>query len=211
VSAKPPVTDLRVVGPFAENAYLLACARTREAVLIDPGDEPERIQEMIRAHDVHVLAILATHGHLDHVGAAAPLCAALGVPFRMHAADRFLLDALVAQAQAFGLDPPEPPQIDQPLEDGDVIAVGDLSVRVLHTPGHSPGGVSLVAGRVLFPGDALFFGSIGRTDLPGGDHQTLMASIRGRLLSLGDGMRVLPGHGPETTLGFEREHNPFLL
>ena len=203
--------DVRVVGPFEENAYLLACARTREAVLIDPGDEAQEILEMVRAHGAHVLAILNTHGHLDHVCAAAELRSALAAPFRLHAADRFLLDALPAQAEMFGLILAEAPEVDQPLEDGETIAVGDLRVRVMHTPGHSPGGVSFLAGDALFSGDTLFFGSIGRTDLPGGDDRVLISSIRNRLLPLGDDVRVFPGHGPETTLGSERLHNPFLL
>jgi len=208
--AEPPLIDVRVVGPFAANSYLLACPRTRDAVLIDPGDEAESLIEMANGNTVHVLAILATHGHIDHVGAAAETARRLGVPFRMHPADCFLVEALPQQALAFGLEPMSVPEMGEPLADRDIIAVGDLRVRVLHTPGHTPGGVSFHVGGIVFSGDALFNGSIGRTDLPGGETETLMASIRDRLLALDDDVRVYPGHGPETTIGFERRHNPFL-
>jgi len=201
------------VGPFAENSYFLFDPESREAVAIDPGDEADRLLEIVRRERLDVRAILNTHCHIDHVGAVSALKAATGAPFHIHAADRFLLDGLSAQAALFGLRPPAIPEIDGYLVEGQTfeLAGGRIAIRILETPGHSPGSVTFHAGDSLFSGDVLFQSSIGRTDLPGGDYETLLRSIRERLLRYPDATRVWPGHGPPTTIGRERETNPFLV
>lgn len=199
-----------VNGPFQENCYLAVDTETGRGALIDPGSEPERILRTARFSEVEVEVVLGTHGHIDHAGAVAPVVAATGAPFALHPADQFLLDGLPDQAGLFGLPPIEAPVIDRALADGDAVRIGGHEGRVLHTPGHTPGGVCFLFDGVVIVGDTLFAGSIGRSDLPGGSHEQLVESIRERLLPLGDRVRVLPGHGPATTLGDERRHNPFL-
>jgi glyoxylase-like metal-dependent hydrolase (beta-lactamase superfamily II) len=201
------------VGPFAENSYFLFDPESRAAVAFDPGDEPDRLLDVIRREGLDVRAILNTHCHLDHVGAVSALKEATGAPFYIHPADRFLLDAVPVQAQYFGLPPPPVPDVDGLLAGGQVfeLAGGNISIRVIETPGHSPGSVTFHAGDILFAGDVLFQSSIGRTDLPGGDHETLLRSIRERLLVFPDSTIVYPGHGPPTTIGRERATNPFLV
>ena len=201
------------VGIFAENSYFLFDPESREAVAIDPGDEADRLLEIVRREGLDVRAILNTHCHIDHVGAVSALKDATGAPFHIHAADRFLLDGLPAQAALFGIRPPEIPEIDGYLVDGQTFefAGGRISIRVLETPGHSPGSVTFDVGDSLFAGDVLFQSSIGRTDLPGGDFETLLRSIRERLFTFPDATQVYPGHGPPTTIGRERETNPFLI
>jgi hydroxyacylglutathione hydrolase len=203
---------VETVGPFAENSYFLVDEPSREAVAVDPGDEPERLLEIVKRHDLRVKWILNTHGHLDHVGAVAALQEATGAPFRIHEADLFLVEAIPEQAALFGLSPPPIPRVDGHLKEGDVFTVGNgaLRIEVLETPGHSPGSVTLRAGHDLIVGDALFAGSIGRTDLPGGDTETLLRSIREKLLGFPDDTRVHPGHMGSTTIGRERRTNPFL-
>ncbi|MBK8481974.1 MAG: MBL fold metallo-hydrolase [Proteobacteria bacterium] len=199
-------------GPFVENCYLVACAATRTALIIDPGDEPERIAERVRALGFQVQRIVATHAHIDHVGAVAALKRALGVPFTIHAAERTWLDQLALQATVFRLPAPEIPLVDEELVPGAALTFGEQQVQVLATPGHTPGGCSLhlASAGVVFVGDTLFAGSIGRTDLPGGDLPTLMRSLRQALLTLDDETVVFSGHGPTTTIGAERLHNPFI-
>ncbi|MBI1848756.1 MAG: MBL fold metallo-hydrolase [Planctomycetes bacterium] len=203
---------VETVGPFSENSYFLVDEETREAVAVDPGDEAPRLLAVVRRHDLTVRWILNTHGHLDHVGAVAELKEATRAPFHIHKADLFLVEAIPEQAALFGLRPPPIPRIDGYLEEGDVFTFGKGPVRieVIETPGHTPGGVTFRVGDDLFVGDALFAGSIGRTDLPGGDTETLLRSIRERLLAFPDGARVYSGHGPATTIGRERRTNPFL-
>lgn len=199
-------------GPFMENCFIAADESTREALLIDPGDEEELIVERIRELDLNVREIVNTHGHVDHAGAVAPLKRLLGVPFAIHAAERQWLQHMPQQAQMFGLPPREVPEVDRELSPGETIDLGDLTCRVLHTPGHSAGGCCLhfAEQRVVFVGDTLFAGSIGRTDLPGGSLDTLLTSIREHLLSLDDDVWAYSGHGPVTTIGAERKSNPFL-
>lgn len=200
------------VGPFAENSYFVIDSASRETVAIDPGDEAPSLLKIVRDRDLAVRFILNTHGHIDHVCAVAELKRATGAPFHIHARDRFFLDALPAQAAHFGLPPPEVPEVDGYLAEGQVFHLGPRSVpfRVVETPGHSPGSVTLEVKGLLFVGDALFQGSIGRTDLPGGDYDVLLRSLRERLLSYPDPSKVFPGHGPPTTIGRERKTNPFL-
>jgi len=208
--------DLRIlvetVGPFAENAYFLVDPDSGDAAAIDPGDEPERLLEVVRAEGLNVRWILGTHCHIDHVGAVAALKEATGAPYHIHPADRFLLDGVPQQAALFGLTPPPVPDVDGYLEEGTLFHLGPrrIPIRTVETPGHSPGSVSFLAGDAVFSGDALFQGGIGRTDLPGGSMPTLLQSIREKLLVLPDSTRVYPGHGAATTMGLERRTNPFL-
>ena len=204
------IVRARAVGPFAMNCTLVVCERTREAIVVDPGDEPEVIEKMIERDGARVKALVGTHGHMDHVSAAEPLRKRLGVPFHLHKADLSWIEMLPRQAMMFGVDVPEVPTVDGFLEDGQTIEVGDLRFEVRHTPGHTEGGVTLVGEGVAIVGDCVFLGSIGRTDLPGGNHETLMRSIKTRILDLPDETVIHCGHGPRTTVGAERSGNPFL-
>ena len=197
------------VSPFSENTFFVFEEETKAAVIIDPGDEAERLIAVIEEHGLVVERILLTHGHIDHVGAVAAMRRHTGVEVWMHPADEFLLDGLAAQAALFGLRPPEQPIIDHPLAEGDVFSFAGREIRVLETPGHSPGSVTFDIDGLLISGDVLFAGSIGRTDLPGGDHELLMRSIQERLFVYSDKTAVYPGHGPNTTIGREKRQNPF--
>ncbi len=211
------ILETRAVEPFFKNGYLAACEETREAVLIDPGDEVDDLLALVRAHRLDVTAILLTHAHVDHVSGVARAARALGAPVCLHRDDQFLYDAAVQHGTMFGLRIEAPPPVDRYYEPHDRLTFGRYEVRVHHTPGHCPGGVCLQVGRAgeagtdLFVGDTLFAGSIGRTDLPGGDYGTLMRSITGVLFPLGDDCIVHSGHGPDTTIGRERQTNPFVL
>lgn len=209
MSADPVVVRL-VVGPLAANCYLLACPTRRAAIVIDPGDDAEVILSRIRQEGWTTVAIVDTHGHFDHVGANGAVVRATGAPLLIHGDDAPLLPEAAVQAASFGLQVPPSPPPTRHLTDGDSIEVGDLVVTVIHTPGHSPGGICLSCPPLLFTGDTLFAGSVGRTDLPGGDHRTLISSITKRLLPLADDTLVLPGHGPTSTMGEERTENPFI-
>jgi glyoxylase-like metal-dependent hydrolase (beta-lactamase superfamily II) len=213
------IIESQAVGPFFKNGFVVACPATKEGVLIDPGDEVEALLDYARGAGIALTQILLTHAHIDHISGVAAARRALNVPIRLHAADLFLYDRADDQAKMFGLAPSEPlPPVDRFYQSGEVIPFGACEVRPHHTPGHCPGGVCLQIGdaaegdgaRDLFVGDTLFAGSIGRTDLPGGDHATLLESIRSVLFRFGDLARVYPGHGPFTTIGRERHTNPFL-
>jgi hydroxyacylglutathione hydrolase len=201
-----------VVGPFAENTWLIADEETGEAAVLDPGGETERVLGMTAPDGFRVTQVLATHGHVDHIYGVEEVRARTGAPFAIHAGDLPFVRALPGQAAGLGFGPTRSPEVARLLEDGDAVRVGGREGKVLHTPGHSPGSVSLwfPADRILFTGDTLFAGSVGRTDLPGGDTATLVRSIRERLFPLGDDVRFHPGHGPSGTLGAERRANPFV-
>ena len=202
------------LGAFATNAYLLADTNTRNALLIDPVDSPERILAAAAEAGWRIQLMVATHAHLDHVLAAAALKQALQIPFLAHNAAPPLLQEVPLQGLYFGLgELPAPPAPDQLLDDADIISLDSIELRCLYTPGHAPAHISLLMEEagILFSGDTLFAGSIGRTDLPGGDHALLMRSIMDRLMTLDDSVRVLPGHMGETSIGHERRTNPFLL
>lgn len=201
------------VTPYQQNCTLFWCDQTADAALVDPGGDLERLLNLIDKSGVSLTKILLTHGHLDHVGAAGPLAARLGVPILgPHPDDEFLLRALPGQCATFGFPPIEPFSPNQWLEMGDKIALGESEFEVLHCPGHTPGHVIFysAADRLAQVGDVIFQGSIGRTDFPRGNHRDLIASIRNHLFPLGDDLRFIPGHGPMSTIGDERRGNPFV-
>jgi hydroxyacylglutathione hydrolase len=200
------------VTPFQQNCTLLWCEATRKAAVIDPGGDLDRIRGAVAQNGVTVEKIILTHGHIDHAGGAAELKEALGVAIEgPHEADRFLLDRLEETGRGYGI-PARSVTPDRWLQEGDTVGIGDLTLDVLHCPGHSPGSVVLVstAERFAIVGDVLFQGSVGRTDLPGGDGKALIRSIKDKLLPLGDDIAFICGHGPTSTLGQERRTNPFL-
>jgi glyoxylase-like metal-dependent hydrolase (beta-lactamase superfamily II) len=199
------------VGPIAENAYLAACDRTGEAVLVDPGAEIARVLALREPGGFTVRRIFLTHGHPDHVGAAAAARAATGAIVTVHAADAAWIRHFGESAGMLGLDAAAVPSVDGHHEHGETFRVGDEEARVIHTPGHTAGGSCLFfpAAKVVFTGDTLMAGTVGRTDLPGGDLDALIPSIRDRLFTLGDDVRFYPGHGPSGLLGEERRTNPF--
>jgi len=196
-------------GAFAENCYLVADPAAGDAAIVDPGEEVPLFRARLDHEGWTLRAIWLTHAHVDHVAGVAGLRDA-GVPVYLHPADRTLYDGFPGQAALFGLRAAAPPPPDRDLVDGATVSVGSCSFRVVHTPGHSPGGVSLVGQGIAFVGDALFAGSIGRTDLPGGDLKTLLASIHEKLFALPDDTVVYSGHGPATTIGAEKKDNPFV-
>ncbi len=199
-----------VVGPLGVNCYILGDDATREAFVIDPGGNARDILNALERHQLKVSAIVNTHAHFDHVVALDEIRAATGAPFMIHADEADMLAKAPASAALFGLGIPLQKPADRLLRDGDELSAGKISLKVLHTPGHTPGGICLLNGKNLFAGDTLFQGSIGRADLPGGDYGTLMRSIRDKLLPLPDDTVVYPGHGPSTTLREEKTLNPFL-
>ena len=201
-----------VTGPFQQNSYLLIDDATREAVLVDPGDDADDIAAMVAREGAVVRAIYATHAHIDHVGAVADLQERYGVPTFVPAADREWLEALPMQARMFRLGERRVPRVDAELADGQAIAFGHVRGTTIATPGHTAGGTCLwfPDDRVLVTGDTLFVGSVGRTDLPGGDFETLARSIRERLFVLPDDATFYAGHGDPGRLGEERLHNPFV-
>jgi glyoxylase-like metal-dependent hydrolase (beta-lactamase superfamily II) len=202
------------VGPLGCNCSIVVDPASKAAVLIDPGGDFPRIRARLEKLGAKVAAIVHTHTHIDHVGATAEAQAFSGAPARIHEADRFLYQMLPVQAALLGMGVPRSCEVEGDLVDDGVVPAGDLSLAVMHTPGHTPGSVSFVVagpeGTVAFTGDTLFRGGIGRTDLWGGDSALIYRSLKGRLLSLADDVRVVPGHGPASTIGLERRTNPFL-
>lgn len=200
------------VTPFAQNCTLLWCEASQRAAVIDPGGDLDRVHAAIKQAGVTVEKVLITHGHIDHAGGAAELKEGLGVPAEgPHRADQYLLDHLTETGRAYEMAS-RPLVPDRWLEEGDRVSVGELTFDVLHCPGHSPGSVVFVSAEQRFAivGDVLFQGSVGRTDLPGGDHAALIRSIKQKLLPLGDDVTFICGHGPASTIGQERATNPFL-
>ena len=215
------ILETRAVDPFFKNGYVLGCEATREAVVVDPGDEVDLLLERVAHHQLTATAILLTHAHLDHVTGVGRAKQALSVPVWLHEADNFLYERVVQQGMAFGFRVDPQPPVDHFYAPDQQLKFGEYEISVLHTPGHCPGGVALAVNgdprttgpterRTLIVCDTLFAGSIGRTDLPGGDMDTLLRSIRDVLFSFPDGTPVYSGHGDPTTIGQERRTNPFL-
>ncbi|MBI1941174.1 MAG: MBL fold metallo-hydrolase [Acidobacteria bacterium] len=207
------IHEILPVGMLACNCSILGDEATGEAIVIDPGDDIERVQEILARHNLTPKIIVATHAHIDHVGGIAKLQKATGAAVLMHREDLPLYQNLAMQAEWLGVKPPGVVEVDRFLKEGDAVRCGSLALEVLHTPGHSPGSLSLhMPGerRRIFSGDTLFQGSIGRTDLWGGSFDRILRSIHETLLRFPDETPVYPGHGPATTIGDERELNPFL-
>ena len=198
------------VGPIMANCFIVGCQETMQAAIIDPGDEAEKILQSVADSNLEVKTIINTHGHFDHVSANKGIHAATNAPILIHALDAPMLEHISASAANWGLSAENSPVPDRTLNDGDTIVFGNITLSVLHTPGHTPGGISLFTEGHVFVGDTLFAGSIGRTDFPGGDFTTLKSSIQDKLFTLEDDVRVYTGHGPETTIGHEKQHNPFV-
>ena len=201
-----------VVGPLDVNCYLVWDKSSRDAVLIDPGGDASEIEKEVRKEGLRVRYIVNTHGHFDHVGGNAQLKDSLGAKVAIHKSDSELLENVAHQGSSFGFDSPASPPADIFLEDGTLLKAGDIILRVIYTPGHTEGGISVYikSEGIIFTGDSLFKDSIGRTDLPGGSFEKLADSIK-KILSLGDGVVVLSGHGPKTTVGEEKRGNPFVI
>jgi glyoxylase-like metal-dependent hydrolase (beta-lactamase superfamily II) len=206
------ILEMLTVGPFAENCYVIGDERTGVGAVVDPGDEAMRIALLVEQTNLEIDKILITHAHIDHVGAVNTLVQEYACPVYMHREAEPMLKALPNQAIMMGLRFGEVPKVDGYIEDDERVAVGGLELHALYTPGHAPGHLAFHVAEedVVISGDALFAGSIGRVDLPGGDMNVLLDSIQGKLLTLPDETRVLSGHGPETTIGQERAYNPFL-
>ena len=198
------------VGPFANNIYVVTEPVTRESAVLDVGFEPELVAELVRREGLRVRWLLATHAHYDHVAAMLPLQRLVGGAFALHPADLPLLRSVALQGSMFGLPPAAVPEVVLELAEGQYLPLGEESLEVIHTPGHAPGHVTFRHGDTLWSGDVLFAGSVGRTDLPGASWDVLERTIREKLFPLGDALEVLPGHGPATTIGAERRHNPFV-
>ena len=206
------IHEILRVGPLQCNCSIFGDEQSREALVVDPGDDIDQVLAIIRRHQLKVTAILITHAHIDHIGGAQKLKQATGAPVYMNANDMELKRMLGIQASWLGMPEPEQPEIDVPIKEGDRLIVGPAEFHVLHTPGHTQGSVSLwiPSEGKLVAGDTLFRGSIGRTDLPGGDGRQILRSIRDKLLPLPPETIVIPGHGDNTTIGRERQFNPFL-
>jgi glyoxylase-like metal-dependent hydrolase (beta-lactamase superfamily II) len=204
------IVETLIVSPFATNCFVVGCPETGEGAVIDPGDDAPSIVEAARSHDINVKKIFLTHGHTDHVSAASGVKEATGAEVFIHEKDVPLLREAGRMATSFGWDVGDIPEPDGFLVEGEPVTVGNLSFDVLHTPGHSPGGVCFVAPGIAFVGDTLFAGSIGRTDLPGGSFEMIIRMIKEKILTLPPDTQVLTGHGPATTVAQEAASNPFL-
>ena len=207
------IHEIFPVGPLQCNCSVIGDETSREAIVIDPGDNISRVLDTVARHGLKVTQILITHGHIDHVGGAMKLKRATGAPILINKNDRPQLQMLDMQAGWIGIAPPGEVTIDASLEDGDSIRAGALNATVLHTPGHTEGSTCIYfpTEKKLIAGDTLFAGSIGRTDLPGGDFEKIMQSLHQRVMALPEDVTVIPGHGPATTIGDEKESNPFLV
>jgi len=208
-SSKLQVESL-IVGPLFSNCYIIYDDLEKIGAVIDPGDNADNVLDVIKELDIKVIYILATHGHFDHVGAVAPIKKALNAEFLAHEDDFFFIEDGENAARRWGINIEPPPKPDRFIEDGDKIKIGKFELKVIHTPGHSPGGVCFLYDQMLFGGDTLFQGSIGRTDFRKGSFEDLKNSIRKRLYLLSDDTIVYTGHGPATTIGDEKKYNAFV-
>ena len=206
------ILNALVVGPFGSNCYVVGSEKSRRGLIVDPGAESKRILETVNDLRLTISLILVTHAHIDHIGALAHVKESTGAEFAIHEAEAKASLGMFSRMMSSmtGGSFSQPPEPDRLLKDGDIIDIDDLSFKVLHTPGHSPGGISLYGHGVLFSGDTLFNCGIGRTDFPGGSSEQIIDSIKNKLLTLPDETSVYPGHGPSTTIGEEKRGNPFL-
>jgi glyoxylase-like metal-dependent hydrolase (beta-lactamase superfamily II) len=205
------IFEHRVVGALQCNCYVVGDPVTKRAIVVDPGDDADGIASAVAHKQLTITAIVATHAHFDHVVAARRLRELTGAPFYLHAADLPILSWMQESGRLWlGVELPPPPDVDSFPDEGDRVVAGSVELEVVHTPGHSPGSISLVSEGALFSGDTLFAGSVGRTDLPGGDSRALTTAIRAKLFRLEGDLRVYPGHGPFTSLDEERRFNPFV-
>jgi glyoxylase-like metal-dependent hydrolase (beta-lactamase superfamily II) len=206
------IHEILPVGMLGCNCSILGDPATREAMVIDPGDDIDQIAAILDRHQLTVKMIVITHAHIDHIGGAQKLRALTGAPVYMNENDSFLADNLAMQAAWLGIETPQNPGIDTAAREGDMLRTGSIEAQVIHTPGHTPGSISLFlpAENKLIAGDTLFKGSIGRTDLPGGDFRTIMLSIRDKLYTLPENTIVIPGHGEPTDIATEKRSNPFV-
>ena len=201
-----------VVGPLAENCYILGCEETRQGIIVDPGADSERILGAVAASGLQIIHVINTHGHFDHIGANRQVLDATGASLLIHQADLPFLGKASDTARMYGLSTENSPPPDSHLEDGMVITFGSHEIRVLHTPGHTPGGCCLYLPKegLVITGDTLFADGIGRTDFPGSSYESIIASIKNKLFTLPDATAAYPGHGPSTTIGREKRHNPYV-
>jgi len=205
------IIEKRAVEPFHKNGFIVACASTRQAAYIDPGDEAGELSDWVASHDLTLSTILLTHGHMDHICGVGEVKNRWDIPVLLHKEDEFLYSSLKEQGLWFGLSYSAAPPADGYLKPGAPLALGDLNIGIHHTPGHSPGGLTFEVEEHLFCGDLIFAGGVGRSDLPGGSHELLIQTIREKILPFDDDKILHPGHGPETTVGHERRTNPFLI
>jgi len=199
-----------VIQPFMANCFIVGCEHTKKAAVIDPGGSTDKILLSLAESQLKLEYIINTHGHVDHASGNRKLKDATGADILIHSLDAPMLEHLSQSAAMFGISSENSPPPDRTLADNDTVTIGDITLKVIHTPGHSPGGISLYADGKLFVGDTLFQGSIGRTDLPGGDFGALISSVQNKLFPLGDEIQVYTGHGPETTIATEKKYNPFV-
>lgn len=202
--------EIIVVGPLETNCYVVYCQDSLECAVVDPGAEADRIFQLIARKSLKPALILNTHGHIDHIGANKDIKEKFNIPLYIHSADSPMLENVQQSEMAIFLGAMDSPSPDHLLNDGDKIKIGESFLRVIHTPGHSPGSVSFLGDGFLLSGDTLFFGGVGRTDLPGGSWEDMESSIKNKILTMPDEMIVLPGHGPFTTVGQEKRANPFI-
>ena len=203
------ILRMLVVGPIQANCYVLGCERTKEAAVIDPGGDVDKILMTLAKDKLRCVYIINTHGHFDHTGDNKRLKEVTGAKLVIHRADAPMILDQGSSGSLWGMEVEDSPPPDLYVEERDVITFGDISLQVIHTPGHSPGGISLLSNKMVFVGDTLFAGSIGRTDLPGGDYETLIRNVKEKIFPLGDDVVIYPGHGPKTTVGREKRSNPF--
>lgn len=203
------ILNMLMVGPLQANCYIVGCERTRQAAVIDPGGDVDQILTALARDQLRLVYIINTHGHVDHTAGNKRLKEVTGAQLVIHESDAPMIMNLASSGSMWGMKVENSPAPDLYVREGDTITIGDISLKVLHTPGHSPGGISLVTDKVVFVGDTLFAGSIGRTDFSGGDHESLIRGVRSKIFTLGDDVVVYPGHGPETTVGQEKRSNPF--
>jgi hydroxyacylglutathione hydrolase len=199
-----------VVGPLMSNCFICGCDKTKEAVVIDPGGDTDKILLLLADSNLKVKYIINTHGHFDHVSGNGQMKSATAADILIHPLDADMLGMLSSNAAIFGISVENSPPCDRTIEEGDKISFGEIILEVIHTPGHTPGGISLFTNGIVFVGDTLFAGSIGRTDFPGGDFDTLVSSVQNKLFKMDNDVRVLSGHGPETTIDREKRFNPFV-